>query len=425
MRQFLLLTFLVCILPAVKSQTIYNQYFTDKCLRIDWMLSGNETTQNASIIGLRQQPIWGGPTHQLIDKLDYGMYKVVVTDFISHDTLYSQSFSTLFEEWQTTDEAHLLTRSFPQVTEVPFPKRSIKIDFWGRNKDLEYLPLLSFAVDPASNDINKEPVKQHDTRCLIKKGESSACVDIAFLAEGYQACEMAKFYKDVQVFADFLLTQAPYKQFADRFNIWAVGTESLDSGTDDPTQNIWRNTAFNSGFNTFQTDRYLETFDMPRIHDAAALVPHDHVVVMVNTSKYGGGGVYNFFSIMSADNDLSKIVFVHEFGHGFAGLGDEYYTSEVAYSDFVNQKKEPREPNLTTLVNFSKKWKDMVDPSTPIPTPATAEYKQKVGVFEGGGYVAKGVYRPALDCRMKTNEAPSHCPVCLRAIESVIRSLTE
>jgi len=425
MRHFFLLTFLVCILPAVKSQTIYNQYFTDKCLRIDWMLSGNESTQSASLIGLRQQPIWGGPTHQLIDKLDYGMYKVIVTDLTSHDTLYSKSFSTLFEEWQTTDEAHRLNRSFAQVTEVPFPKNNIKVDFWGRNKDLDYQPLMSLTVDPNSNEINKEPIAKHDTRCLIKKGESSACVDIAFLAEGYQASEMDKFYKDVQVFADFLLSQAPYKQFADRFNIWAVGTESIDSGTDDPSQNIWRNTAFNSGFNTFQTDRYLETFDMPRIHDAAALVPHDHIVLLVNTSKYGGGGVYNFFSLMSSDNDLSKIVFVHEFGHGFAGLGDEYYTSEVAYSDFVNQKKEPREPNLTTLVNFSKKWKDMVDPSTPIPTPATAEYKQKVGVFEGGGYVAKGVYRPALDCRMKTNEAPSYCPVCLKAIEGVIRSLTE
>lgn len=425
MRRWVFISFLWAGMVAGQAQSTCQQYFTNHSLRIDWVLGGNADQQVAYLNGLREQPFWGGPVKQPIDPFNYGMYKVVVVDADSRDTIYTRGFSSLFEEWQTTEEAKLSTKAFPQVIEIPFPQREVLVEILGRNNDLSFKSLLRFDVDPQSLDINRDKPTTHDTRCLLKNGESSECVDLAFIAEGYTLGEREKFYKDAQALANFLLTQQPYQKYAKRFNVWAVALESVDSGTDDPGMGIWKNTALNSGFNTFQTDRYLETFDMNSIHNAAALVPHDHIVVVVNTDKYGGGGVYNFFSIASADHPLSKVVFVHEFGHGFGGLGDEYYTSDVAYSNYINLNKEPWEPNLTTLIDFNKKWKSMVAPGTPIPTPLTWQYKDSVGVFEGGGYVAKRVYRPGYDCRMKTNEAPSYCKVCLHYLDLMIQSLTQ
>ena len=200
----------------------------------------------------------------------------------------------------------------------------------------------------------------------------------------------------------------------------AVLTPSAESGTDIPGEGIYKNTAFNSTFYTFDIDRYLTTSDMKSIYDAAASVPWDHLYILVNSEKYGGGGFYNFLSVCTSDNYLTKEVFVHEFGHGFAGLGDEYYSSAVAYEEFYNLEIEPWEPNLTTLVDFGEKWRDMLKNSTPVPTPRETKYKKTVGVFEGGGYLDKGMYSPYIDCRMKSNNAGEFCPVCIRAIKQAI-----
>jgi hypothetical protein len=164
---------------------------------------------------------------------------------------------------------------------------------------------------------------------------------------------------------------------------------------------------------------------MKSVYDAASVVAYDQIYVLVNTERYGGGGFYNFVSVCTSNNELTKEVFIHEFGHGFAGLGDEYYNSTVAYEDFYNLDIEPWEPNLTTMVEFEKKWKNMVDKSTPIPTPRKDKYLKKVGVYEGGGYMSKGIYSPHIDCRMKSNTAKGFCPVCSASIKKVIRSYTE
>jgi hypothetical protein len=424
MRSLIFISCFIVFNGYVHAQDAFYKYFTGSSLRIDWVLGGDYEEQSAYLTRLVQQPKWGGVVRKLIDPFDFGMYKVILIDAESRDTIYSRGFSTLFEEWQTTEDARLVNRAFPQVVEVPYPRKEAIVEIFGRDNDMVFKSLLRFDIDPDSPDINRDEPIRNETRCLRRNGESGDCVDLTFIAEGYKSTEKEKFYKDVQKFADFLLSQQPFSEYADRFNVWAVALASIDSGTDDPGAGVWQNTALNSGFNTFQTDRYLETFDMFGIHNAAALVPHDHIIVMVNTPKYGGGGVYNHFSIVSADHPLSKIVFVHEFGHGFGGLGDEYYTSEVAYNNYINLTKEPWEPNLTTLVNFDQKWMFMVDRETPVPTPAKPQFKDSVGAFEGGGYVAKKVYRPALDCRMKTNEAPSYCKVCLHYLELMIQSLT-
>ena len=236
---------------------------------------------------------------------------------------------------------------------------------------------------------------------------------------------MDKFRKDAQKFSEYLFEMEPYKSRKSDFNVWAVESISNESGTDIPHQDIWKNTVANSNFFTFKIDRYLTAPDQKLISQIASNSPYDALYVIVNTEKYGGGGIYNFYGLSMADHKTEAPVFVHELGHSFAGLGDEYYESETAYNDFYNLKTEPWEPNVTTLVNFDSKWKDLIKEGTPVPTPNSKDYLDVVGLFEGGGYVSKGVYRPYFECRMKNNTAKDFCPACQRAINKMIDYYTE
>ena len=200
---------------------------------------------------------------------------------------------------------------------------------------------------------------------------------------------------------------------------------SENSGTDIPADNIWKSTAVGTSFYTFDTDRYLMTIDNKKLRDIASYAPYDQIYILVNTDEYGGGSIYNHYSVCVSDNLFSEYVFLHEFGHGFASLGDEYYTSDVAYAEFYSKDVEPLDPNLTTLVNFDSKWKDMVKEDTPVPTPGIPEYADKVGAFEGAGYVAKGVYRPFEDCTMRSITVDNFCPVCKRVIQNMINFYSE
>jgi len=215
------------------------------------------------------------------------------------------------------------------------------------------------------------------------------------------------------------------KENKDKFNIWGIEAPSKESGTDIPAENIWKNTISNTQFYMFDLDRYLMTSDNKSLRNIASNAPYDQIFILVNTNKYGGGAIYNHYSVCVSDNSNSEYIFTHEFGHGFAGLGDEYYTSDVAYNEFYPLDVEPLDPNLTTLINFESKWKDMLDSETPIPTPATNDFSKTVGAFEGGGYVAKGVYRPMKDCSMKSISVNNFCPVCKRAIKRMIDFYSE
>jgi hypothetical protein len=231
---------------------------------------------------------------------------------------------------------------------------------------------------------------------------------------------MEKFIADTKRLSDYLLDNEPFKTYKDEFNFIAVEVPSTESGTDVPGENIYRNTAFNSHYYTFDSPRYLTTSDMKMVYDAIDGVAWDYIYVIVNTTRYGGGGFYNFLNVCSADDVRSPFVFCHEFGHGFAGLGDEYYAASTAYEEYTDKKTEPWEPNLTTLVDFDRKWKDLVDENTPIPTPREDQYKSTVGVYEGGGYESHGVYSPYISCWMKEMQAGEFCPVCKAAIEKMI-----
>ncbi len=407
------------------AQVDFNKYFKNKSLRFDFLLGGNNKNVKVFPKQIKQEPFWAGSKTNLLDPFNYGTYRYRVFDLKSDSLLFSKGFSTLFQEWQTTAEAKEIDKTFYQAVIFPFPKREIRLEIDARQWEGDFKTIYITEINPKNYFILSEISTPYKSVDILKNGEPENKVDLVILAEGYTLSEMDKFVEDANRVSQYLFDEEPFKSEKEKFNVKAVFTPSQESGTDIPGDNIYKNTHFNSTFYTFDLPRYLTTNDMEKIYDAAAVVPYDHIYVLVNTERYGGGGFYNFVSVCSSDNQLTKAVFVHEFGHGFAGLGDEYYSSSVAYEDFYNIEIEPWEPNLTTLVDFDKKWEEMVADSVSIPTLRKAKLSNVVGAYEGGGYLSKGIYSPFMDCRMKSNDANGFCPVCEEAIKKVIQFYSE
>ncbi|PIF06399.1 MAG: peptidase [Draconibacterium sp.] len=412
---------LFILLPSIAlSQIRFDDFFFNKSLRFDYLLGGNKTDVQVYPVQMKKEPFWAGPQNNLFDLFNYGTYRFRVIDQASDNLIFSKGFCTLFQEWQTTAEAKTKNKTFYHSAVFPFPKQKVQLVIEARQWSGDFKEIFSTIIDPDDYFILDEQPVLYDTVQLVSNGMPKDMVDIVVLAEGYSQQEKQKFYDDVRRVSDYLFKEEPFQSEKDKFNVTAVFTPSKDSGTDIPGEGIYRNTIFNSSFYTFDISRYLTTSDIKGIYDAAAGVPYDFIYILVNSERYGGGGFYNLVTVCTADNKLTKEVFVHEFGHGFGGLSDEYYSSTVAYEDYYNLDIEPWEPNITTLKNFEKKWESMVADSVPTPTPAIPKYNKCVGVFEGGGYVSKGIYRPYIDCRMKSNEAHSFCPVCQEALKKVI-----
>ena len=418
---FTILLFSNLIFPQVS----FDQYFENKTLRLDYYHTGNSTEDSYSIDELIEEPFWGGSKTNLIDKFNYGKYKVVVKDHDSGKEIYSRTYATLFSEWQTTDEAKQTIKSFSETIVFPYPKENVIVEFYSRDKKNILQKKFEYIVNPNSYFVKTERILEYKNFEVLKSNSSDKAVDIVIIPDGYTIDEMYKFKEDCKKFAGYLFNASPYKENEDKFNIWGIEAPSKESGTDIPADNIWKNTITNTRFYTFDLDRYLMTADNKTLRNIASNAPYDQIFILVNTNKYGGGAIFNHYSVCVSDNKYGEYIFTHEFGHGFAGLGDEYYTSDVAYNEFYPLDVEPLDPNLTTLVNFDSKWKDMLDEETPIPTPAEKEFKGSLGVFEGGGYVAKGVYRPMQDCSMKSISVDNFCPVCNHAIKQMIDFYSE
>lgn len=420
------LLILILLIPIISvGQPDFNKYFRNETMRFDFLLGGNNREERVYPEQIKKERFWAGSQKNLTDMFNYGNYRFRIFDAKSDSLLFSKGFSSLFEEWQSTAEAKKVDKTFYQSAIFPFPKYNIRLEIDSRQWEGNFKNIYKTEINPDNYFILNETPAPFQTVEILKNGKAENKVDIVILAEGYTAAELEKFKGDAKRVTQYLFEEEPFKSEKEKFNVSAVLTPSLESGTDIPGENIYKNTRFNSTFYTFDVSRYLTTSDMKNILDAAAVVPYDHIYVLVNSERYGGGGFYNFLSVCTTDNSLTKEVFVHEFGHGFAGLGDEYYDSEVAYEDFYNLNIEPWEPNITTLVDFSSKWKKMVDNPVEIPTPRKFGNEKKVGVYEGGGYMSKGIYSPVMDCRMKSNNAKVFCPVCQEAIKKVIRFYTE
>ena len=299
------------------------------------------------------------------------------------------------------------------------------VKFYASNRKNEWIKKFEYEVNPENYFIKTERVDEYKNFEVLNSGDPSVKVDIVIIPEGYTEEEMDEFNKDCEKFAEHLFNSSPFRENTDKFNIWGIEAHSIESGTDIPKEDVWKKTLVNSSFYTFDLERYVMTYDNKTLRNVASNAPYDQIYVLVNSDKYGGGSIYNHYSMSVTGNQYFEFIVTHEFGHGFASLADEYYTSDVAYQDFYPLDVEPTDPNLTTLVDFDSKWNDLVEEGTPIPTPNTDEFKDKVGAFEGGGYMEKGIYRPAEDCTMKSIKVDNFCPVCKMSIQQMIDFYSE
>lgn len=402
---------LLALLPAKVAAQSFDDYFEDKTLRIDYIFAGNEQQQMIAVDELNVLPRWYGKKLRLAELPMEGNGQITVRDHRSGKTIYRNSFSTLFQEWLTYPEAKTTTRSFENVFLVPMPKDTVDITLDLRNNRREIVKSLTHQVVPTDILIHHKGKQPTPYVTLNQAADTSRCIHIAYVAEGYTEGEMQTFIKDAQAATDAIFGYEPFKSMKSRFNIIAVKAPSKDSGTSEPSKGVWKNTALQSNFDTFYSDRYLTTLHLKALHDYLAGTPYEHIIVLVNTEKYGGGGILNSYNLSMTHNRWFKPVVAHEFGHSFAGLADEYAYEQEPIPMYPLDV-EPWEQNITTMVDFKGKWEDMVG-------------KDKVGVFEGAGYSLKGVYRPAQDCRMRTNENPEFCPVCKRIVQNVIDFYTK
>lgn len=398
----------------------FTKNFVDGSLRFDYFRTGNYSDEIISADALYKEPFWGGSHKNLVDTFNMGNYKFEVYDSLSSNLLYSRGFSSLFFEWRFTPEANYINRSFSESVFFPFPKNTVKIIFYRRNTDMTWVKQYEIYINPKDYNIIPELAYKAKSFKIHGTNPPEKALDIVLLSEGYTEVEMQKFMNDAQRFKSYLLDCAPFSQMASKINIWVVPSASLESGTDLPGEGIWKNTLFDSHFYTFGTERYLNTLNNKMVRNLAANAPYDQIYILVNSKKYGGAGIYNYYSICTADDAHSNFVFVHEFGHAMAGLGDEYYTSDVSTDSLYSLNVEPWEPNLTTLKHFDKKWKYLVSDSIPVPTPVIKKYETVIGAFEGGGYLAKGIFRPRYDCSMKSIRYNDFCAVCTKAIIDMI-----
>jgi hypothetical protein len=309
---------------------------------------------------------------------------------------------------------------------MPFPKKDVRIEFYSRNQKGVYDKVFEYSVDIKSYFISVEQKQVFPVYEALVAGDPAIKIDVVILPEGYTSAEMDKFKSDCDKFAAELFKFEPYTQNRDKFNIRAVLAPSAESGTDIPGENTWKNTVLNSSFYTFDSERYLMTTDNRSVRNLAANAPYDQIYILVNSSKYGGGAIYNYYSTSVNSNKSSAKIFVHEFGHGFAGLADEYDDGSTSFNDMYPLTVEPWEPNITTLVHFGTKWEKMLPIQTLVPTPfENTTPALQLGVYEGAGYVAKGLYRPTPDCLMRSFKGDKFCPVCSASVQKMIDFYTK
>lgn len=399
----------------------FTEFFEDKTLRVDYLFTGNAEQQAIYLDELSQLPSWAGRQHHLAELPLEGNGQIVVRDLGNKQCIYKTSFSSLFQEWLSTDEAKETAKGFENTFLLPYPKQPVEVEITLYSPRREVMASYKHTVRPNDILIHQRGVS-HITphRYLHQSGDKSNCIDVAILAEGYTEGEMDVFYQDAERTCESLFSHEPFRSMKNKFNIVAVASPSTDSGVSVPREQQWKQTAVHSHFDTFYSDRYLTTSRVKSIHNALAGIPYEHIIILANTDVYGGGGIYNSYTLTTAHHPMFKPVVVHEFGHSFGGLADEYFYEDDVMTDTYPLNVEPWEQNITTRVNFATKWKDMLATDTPIPTPANVRKSFPVGVYEGGGYSAKGIYRPSFDCRMKTNGYPEFCPVCQRALQRMI-----
>ena len=407
----LLFTSLLSVFALCSYGQRFEDYFEDRTLRLDYIFAGDSSQQQIYVDELISLPRWYGKRQRLAEVPLRGNGQIIVRSQADGSVIYRHSFSCLFQEWLSTAESKHTKKSFENVFLVPFPKAPVDITVELRDYHDAIQATMTHHVDP--NDIL---IRQTGERLvtpyitLQQAADTTRCIHVAYVAEGYQQHEMGTFLEDCKIAMESLFSHEPFRQMQDRFNMIALMSPSEESGTSWPAKGIWKNTALSSNFDTFYSDRYLTTLHLKKLQDVLAGTPYEHIIILVNTDHYGGGGIYNSYNLTYAHGPHFRPVVVHEFGHSFGGLGDEYPYGDDDPMYFADT--EPWEPNLTTKCDFNGKWEDLVK-------------EEKAGLIEGGGYLSKGVWRGFENCRMRTNEEPEFCLVCRQALERLINFYTK
>jgi hypothetical protein len=410
---------------ALQAQNVkFNDYFSDSTLRINYLRVGNRQHDTVQLQSHECIGCWAGSLTQLLDPFDNGAYCIMVKDPLSGRELYSRGYNSLFREYRDTPQGADSIAGFEEVVRVPWPKRPVDICFLQRGSDQRMHLQCSYRFDPdsAMAQLRRSSVVHliADPVRLQYKGHPHGKMDVVIVPEGYGPADSLKMMRDMHSFCKYLLGQEPFSSRSDDFNVWGIPLMGEASGITDPGKGISVNSLVGSSYNTFGADRYLMTMHLFQLHDAIGATPCDHIIIMANSSTYGGGAIYNFYA-MSSLNEMAFMVLPHELGHSIGGLADEYVDEDLSYGDMHTMEQEPVEPNITTLVDFGAKWQSMLPAGTPVPTPAdeTVPRNQNgpLGVYEGAGYHAKGIYRPVMHCMMR-DYAP-FCPVCSRRLNEV------
>lgn len=446
--------------------TSFDADFTGATMRLDLFHTGTATEESFSVDRLRVEGPWPGSRTQLLDHANLGQYLFEIVDLGSQRSLYSRGFSTIFYEWQSTGEARSTQRTLPEALRFPEPRRPFQVRLRKRDSKGAFREIWSETFDPAARSVERAPLPEGRVWSVFESGDPATKVDLLFLGDGYSEEQLPKFHSDVERLSAALFRWAPFATRKSDFNVRAIDTPAGQSGISRPRAGVYRDSPLGASYNTFDSERYVLTLDDRAWRDAAAAAPYDFVMILVNERKYGGGGIYQLYSTAAANSSFADYLLVHEFGHHFAGLGDEYYTSPVAYEEFNGQMQEPWEPNVTALGDpRNLKWRGLATADIELPTPwdkehfeaesrriqkeraelrdagapeeklealferertlmtdllSRSEHSGEVGAFEGASYQAQGLYRPATDCIMFTRDKVGFCVVCQRAIERVI-----
>jgi hypothetical protein len=441
-----------------------------RTMRLDFYHTGTVAEEVFSLDRAVVEPLpWPGNPRRAVDDSNLGKYFFEVRDAKSGRVLYSRGFASIYGEWETTDEAKAVRRTFHESLRFPAPDAPVQIVLKKRDAKNLFREVWTTPLDPSDIFIDRSAPKAPAPLIEIQKnGDSASKVDFLIIGDGYTAAEAAKFERDARRMTEVLFSTSPFKERRGDFNVWALCPPAAESGVSRPSTGVYHDSPLGATYDAFGSERYVLTFDNRALRRAASFAPYEFVEILVNNRTYGGGGIHNLYSTVAADNAWANYVFVHEFGHHFAGLADEYYTSSVAYTPPA-ERTEPWEPNVTALLDpAALKWKDLVSADTPIPTPwgkeafeaysngiqerrrqiraerkpeevmealfreelgheqttfAREKYAGRVGAFEGANYEAKGFYRPEVDCIMFTR-TNHFCAVCRRAIERVIDMYT-
>jgi len=435
-------------------------------MRVDYYHTGDVAREMFGLDEVVLEPLpWPGNPDRIVDDTNSGKYLFEVRDRATNNLLFSRGFASIYGEWETTDEAKSVSRSFSESLRFPAPERSVQIILKKRDARNAFREIWTFNFDPKDKFVNRAQLPQAEPVLEIERhGDPAKKLDFLILGDGYTAAERGKFEKDARRLSGILFETEPFKSRRNDFNVWAVCPTSAESGISRPSNGIYRRSAVGATYDAFGSERYILTFDNKAFRNLASRAPYEFVEILVNSKTYGGGGIFNLYSTVAADSLWAPYIFIHEFGHHLAGLADEYYTSEVAYNPPA-EKVEPWEPNATALLAGSDlKWGSLVAPGTPIPTPwnkeefesysldaqnrrrqlrkdnrsesevdalfnevkareekrfAQEKYAGKVGAFEGANYEATGYYRPQVNCIMFTR-ANYFCQVCRLAIERAL-----